>query len=336
MHMDSGLKKRLIGALVLIVLAIIFVPMLLPSHSGSDGVDLKIPPPPSGEMQTRTLQVGPGSASAGSSTAAALRDPNHLATVDLNAHPAPAAPLPGASASVSSVAAASAPAASAAARPVAAAPVAPPAASAAAQSARSSTAARGTLPAAAPASSEPLAGGAGAAAGAAYTVNLGIYADHASANRLVANARQQGFTAVATPATFQGKSVLRVRVGPFGSRAAAEAARLKLKGVERVSMTIEAAAVNQTGNAPATAIPAGKPGAWAVQLAAYRDQSSADKLRDRLRAQGFDGYVDSITTSAGTLWRVRAGPFVSRDVAESTRGEIAQKLKVQGNIVTQQ
>ena len=69
--MDPGLKKRLIGAVVLIALAVIFVPMLLPSHSddGGQAVSLKIPPEPSGEMQTRVLQVGPDSAAAGSSTA---------------------------------------------------------------------------------------------------------------------------------------------------------------------------------------------------------------------------------------------------------------------------
>ena len=65
-YMDSGLKKRLLGAAVLIALAVIFVPMLLPGHSdsGSQSVSMKIPPEPSGELQTRILQVGPDAASA--------------------------------------------------------------------------------------------------------------------------------------------------------------------------------------------------------------------------------------------------------------------------------
>ena len=127
----------------------------------------------------------------------------------------------------------------------------------------------------------------------------------------------------------------RVRVGPFHSRAEAEAARLKLKDIERVSMTVESGTVDQTGDAPSSAIAAAQPGAWAVQLAAFSDESSANKLRDRLRGQGFDGYVDSVKTSRGKLWRVRAGPFASRNVAESTRGQIADKLKISGNIVTE-
>ncbi|TAM93429.1 MAG: SPOR domain-containing protein [Rhodanobacteraceae bacterium] len=329
--MDSGLKKRLLGAVVLIALAVIFVPMLLPgSNPGSRSGSTKIPPEPSGEMQTRVLQVGPGEASAGSSTAAAINDPDHVAMLNLENHPA-----------ASTQALSSGPPIEATSAPVASAPVPPSVASASTPQTKPSpsSAVAKTAPApsapVASATSEPIPGGAGAAAGVLYTVNLGVYANHASADKLVANAKQHGFTALATPETWEGKSVMRVRVGPFRSRAEAEAARLKLKGFERVAMTIDSASMNQTGDAPASAIAATQPGGWAVQLAAFGDETSANKLRDRLRGQGFDGYVDSVNTSKGKLWRVRAGPFASRSVAETTQGQITQKLKIKGNIVTQ-
>lgn len=324
--MDSGLKKRLLGAVVLIALAVVFVPMLLPggSNSGPQSVGLKIPPEPSGELQTRILQVGPDAASAGSSATATIVDPDHVATLDLNDRAAQKATADTARLPVAATDApvASAPASGSSATPQAASNTA---------SAPEST---GTPPAVS-ARAEPLPGGAGAAAGEIYTVNLGVYANHASADKLVAKAKQNGFTALATPETWQGKSVMRVRVGPFHSRAEAEAARLKLKDIERVSMTVESSTVNQAGDAPASAIAAAQPGAWAVQLAAFSDESSANKLRDRLRGQGFDGYVDSVKTSRGKLWRVRAGPFATRNVAETTRGQIADKLKISGNLVTE-
>jgi cell division septation protein DedD len=331
--MDSGLKKRLLGAVVLIALAVIFVPMLLPGHSdsGSQSVSMKIPPEPSGELQTRILQVGPHAASAGSSANATLVDPDRVATLDLGhrtTQPAPAgtASLP--------IAATNAPVVSA---PVASASASAPVSGAPVQTVSNTGSAPevAKAPPAASANAEPLPGGAGAAAGVIYTVNLGVYANHGSANTLVAKAKRNGFTALTTPETWQGKPVMRVRVGPFRSRAEAEAARLKLKGIEHVSMTVESGTVNQAGDAPSSAIAAAQAGAWAVQLAAFSDESSADKLRDRLRGQGFDGYVDSVKTSRGKLWRVRAGPFASRNVAESTRGQIADKLKISGNIVAE-
>ncbi len=334
--MDSGLKKRLLGAAVLIALAVIFVPMLLPSRSdsGQQSVSVKIPPEPNGEMQTRVLKVGPDAASAGSSTAAAINDPDHVATLDLDKGPvrspqaAPAAlPIEATNAPVTS-APATAPAAGATLASSAAIDVAPTTA----PPAKAPVAPAKPAP---PPKPEPIAGGPGAAAGAVYTVNLGIYSDHAGAEKLVASAKRHGFNALATPETFQGKSVTRVRVGPFASRAQAEAARLKLKDFERVSMTVESGVVNQAGDAPPAAVAAGQPGGWAVQLAAFGSEGAADKLRDRLRSQGFDGYVDSVSTSSGKLWRVRAGPYASHDTATTSREQIAQKLKIKGNIVTQ-
>ena len=61
--MEPALKQRLLGAVVLIALAIIFVPMLF-SGSGpkqdSSTVNLELPPPPSREFETRVLPVDAG------------------------------------------------------------------------------------------------------------------------------------------------------------------------------------------------------------------------------------------------------------------------------------
>jgi DedD protein len=333
MSMDAGLKKRLVGAVVLIALAVIFVPMLLPGESGTQSPSVNVPPPPSSEMQTRVLAVGPDSARAGSSTGASTSDPDRVAMLDLNgagpggatppattsAGGTPSAtPVPDGATSGLSASEATSPAPSASSARVASQKPEPPASAPAVS-----------------AEAKALPGGAGAAAGTIYTVNLGIYADKAGAGKLVANAKRHGFTALATPETFRGKQVMRVRVGPFSSKAAAEAARLKLKDFEHVAMTVEAASIDQKGDAPASALPAREAGAWAVQLAAFSDRTSADKLRDRLRSQGFDGYVDNVKTSKGQLWRVRAGPFATREVAETQRGRIADEIKIKGNIVTQ-
>lgn len=329
--MDSGLKKRLVGAAVLIALAVIFVPMLLPGQSGTQGPSVSVPPPPSGEMQTRVLAVGPDTARAGSSTAASIADPDRVATLDLNGTASGGVGPASATSAGNVIDTAGAPEArSSSAPPPQVASQAPAPSASAAQQTQSAASAP-----VASAGTAPLPGGAGAAAGTIYTVNLGIYADQAGARKLVADAKRHGFTALATPEIFRGKSVLRVQVGPFASKAAAEAARLKLKDFERVAMTVEATTIDQKGDAPSSALPPKAAGAWAVQLAAFSDRRPADKLRDRLRSQGFDGYVDSVKTAKGELWRVRAGPFATREVAETQRGRIADSIKIKGNIVTQ-
>lgn len=319
--MEPALKTRLLGAAVLIALAIIFVPMLFSSHkpAGDPSTSLDIPAPPDRQLQTRTLEVGPDSASAN----AGSNDPERVATVDIDASkPAPNTPQ-----NPSAVPSQPAPAMSTATAPV-------PAKSAPAANAAPKPQIAKLTPPASPAVQLP--GGAGAAANGAYTLKLGIYAEHGNADKLIARVGKLGYPAHGESTTYQGKPATRVVVGPFAARAAAEAARLKLKGSEPgVPVTLSANATNQSSDAPAAAVPANRAGGWAVQLGAFGNQADANMLRDRLRELGFDGYVDGIPSGSGKLWRVRAGPVNNRASAEQLRTQIAAKIKINGVIVTQ-
>ena len=89
-------------------------------------------------------------------------------------------------------------------------------------------------------------------------------------------------------------------------------------------------------DAPASALPANRAGAWAVQLGAFKTVDEANKVRDKLKNAGFVAFVDKADTESGTLWRVRAGPETDRGNADKLRGRIKDKLKMDGMIVTQQ
>lgn len=67
-------------------------------------------------------------------------------------------------------------------------------------------------------------------------------------------------------------------------------------------------------------------GTFSVQLAAFADDKGANALAAKLKRAGYSAYTEPYTTSRGTLWRVRVGPFVSREAAESAR----DKLKGEG------
>src|SRR6478736_2353513 len=97
--MDSALRQRLLGAAVLVALAIIFVPMFLgnaPPKPDSAIQNLDIPPLPERKFETRTLTVEPPASAA---AAPAARPSDKLPTVDTKAPPtfeAPEAEKPGA------------------------------------------------------------------------------------------------------------------------------------------------------------------------------------------------------------------------------------------------
>ncbi len=177
----------------------------------------------------------------------------------------------------------------------------------------------------------------GRAANGRFFVQLGVYSSQKNADDLVASLKQGGYPAFAEASEYQGKPGQRVRVGPFEDRAAAEAARLRIKQVKPSvpSNTVQVAEDAKT-DAPATALPANRAGAWAVQLGAFKTIDEANKVRDRVKGAGFVAYVDKADTESGTLWRVRAGPETERGNADKLKGRIRDKLKIDGIVVTQQ
>src|SRR3954469_16109760 len=97
--MDSRLKQRLIGAAVLVALAVIFLPMLVQGpapDSGVSDVPLSTPDAPAGNFETRDLPlVTPGTApdggAVGMPSAPTPAGGDSLPTVDTaNATPPPA------------------------------------------------------------------------------------------------------------------------------------------------------------------------------------------------------------------------------------------------------
>jgi DedD protein len=83
-----------------------------------------------------------------------------------------------------------------------------------------------------------------------------------------------------------------------------------------------------TASAPAPANAAEPPReGFVVQLAAFSDDKGANALAGKLKRAGYPAYTETITTSRGTLWRVRVGGYPSRDAAAQSR----DKLKAEGH-----
>jgi DedD protein len=65
---------------------------------------------------------------------------------------------------------------------------------------------------------------------------------------------------------------------------------------------------------------------FVVQLAAFADDKGANALANKLKRANYAAYVEPVTTSRGTLWRVRVGGYASRPDADAARA----KLKDEG------
>lgn len=318
--MDSQLKQRLVGAAVLVALAVIFLPMLVKGPAPDSGVSdlpLTMPDAPGGDYVTRDLPLvaptGEG--------APALRD-DAFPTVDTATAP-PASqfvPLSGEAASSASPLPDSGPATAGA-----------------------------RLPA--------------RDAGGNYAVSFGAYGSRDNAQTVVTRLRAAGLPGYQETATVAGKSAWRVRIGPYATRADAEAARIAAGNVRDdldarvVALDAEASppavaaaesrppapAVTDSADAatPATspAMPAARPAAaaevgFAVQVGAFSKPADATALRDRLRAAGFNAMTETVETDQGALTRVKAGPVLSRADADQLKAQLQAKLGLDGLVRT--
>lgn len=330
--MDSALKQRLIGAAVLVALAMIFLPMLLkgPDTAEPDAarVPLEMPSAPDQAFETRELPLtapGPVTADGGvlgmQPRPATSDDPNAVATVDQSGQPAARtefdpdaepkpAPGPGTVQAVDAatgLAEASAPAPAATPAPVAA-------------------------PAPAPAAPLPASTAAGR-----FAVNVGSYSNLDNARALADRLRAAGLPLSSESVDVAGKPAMRLRVGPYGDRTAAEAARLRVESVAGGSATVVtldgAARTAGAPSAPAPRAATASSVGFAVQLGALSSEADANALRDRARAAGFVAFHQRVDTDRGAVWRVRVGPEADRASADRLRESVLAKLGTKDAIV---
>lgn len=71
---------------------------------------------------------------------------------------------------------------------------------------------------------------------------------------------------------------------------------------------------------------------FAVQLGAFGKPADANALRDKVRAAGFSAFVEQVRTDNGVLNRVRVGPVANRAEAEQLKAQVAAKVGIAGMV----
>lgn len=351
--MDTGLKQRLIGAAVLIALAVIFLPMLVKGpapDSGVSDVSIKMPDAPEGETETRELPlvmpgdvpkggaVGmnatpvdrPGAQALPTSSEGAVTDP---ATAATPADPATGLPAPTAGGNY-----------------------------AVHFGAYASQKGADTVVALATAAQLPAYAEAATINGKpAFRVRIGPYATRADAEtarlkalevrsdvpvRVVALDAEPASTAsAATTSAASATTVATVETPkpappkpvetkpepkPEPKPEAKPAAPKPVAAKPAEPRPTEAKPAEAKPTAPKPAAPAAAKVGFAVQVGAFSDATEAGAMRERLRAAGFTAFTETVTTDQGKLTRVRVGPVLDRAAADQLKAQIQSKAGVDG------
>ena len=326
--MDSSLKQRLVGAIVLIALAVIFLPMLVKGpapDSGVSDVPLDIPaePKPAGDAATRDLPLTePGATPQGGAVGMPVAAPDAA-----GAEPAQGGLFPAVAAGDYAVSFGSYASAADADKVIAA------LRSAELPGYREVVQLNGRE---------------------AQRVRIGPFAD-----RAVAEAARLRAAHVKDSA---GAKVVVLDAGtattPPASTAVAAPPAAAVKTValppppapKPVAVAEPAPVAKPTAAAPkpvapppakpvVAAPPAPKPDAkpadtsktgFAVQVGAFAATNEATALRDKLRGAGFNAFTESVRTDKGTLTRVRVGPAMTRAEADQLKASVQAKLGIAG------
>ncbi len=321
--MDKVLKQRLVGATILIALAVIFVPMLF--DGGDDGDTrrdsaLDLPPPPSERREVRRVPLNPGrTVEPEPATEAELPpepEPEPLVVADEITLLAPdeEAAEPGADPAVPDQ------------------EPAEPAVSAetlveAAEEDAVDTVAEAE-PEAAPEPDAPVAET--AQAGGNWMVQVASFSSAETAERLRDQLDRLGHAA-AVDTVVRGETRLhRLQAGPYADRAGAERARSQIattvSGVEPVVR-------QRAGTTAAPAQTDAQPG-FSVQVGSFAERSNADRLHAQLLENGFEAFLHPDESRTRAIWRVRVGQFPERRQAAAMQRQLSEQAGLEGLVVS--
>jgi DedD protein len=112
----------------------------------------------------------------------------------------------------------------------------------------------------------------------------------------------------------------------------AKPAAKEKKTQEQEMTTSRAKAEGRAENAPATKMQTAENAdaktndkSWSVQANSYPDTKSATDLVDRLKNKGYNAFVTQADVKGKVWYRVRIGPFASREEAEKTVAALKSK-----------
>ena len=112
-------------------------------------------------------------------------------------------------------------------------------------------------------------------------------------------------------------------------------------GTQPTTAKVQPIESKQLGSTPPKAPPAAPPAppkaapkleGFAVQVGAFRDEAKLKQAREKLAAAGITHYTERLDAQGGPLTRLRAGPFPTREAAETAQAQL-KRAALDGKVV---
>jgi len=161
-----------------------------------------------------------------------------------------------------------------------------------------------------------------------WQVQVASFGSESTANEIVDRLIGLGHVARSDLFVRGDSSLHRVRTGPYRTREDAERARGQIaRTVAGIDPVVLAGPAPTDDESSATT-------GFAVQVGSFASRSNAVRLLGQLDDQGFEAFIHEDQSGSRTIWRVRVGPVGSREDAVRKLADITERAGLEGLVVS--
>ena len=161
-----------------------------------------------------------------------------------------------------------------------------------------------------------------------YLVQVASFSNERNANALAYLLKVENLPVLLDVVDRPAGRMYRVRVGPYANRSDADALVANLR-TKMKDLTPRVLDLRPDESAPVST-PSDPLVRWVVQVGSFSNLKSADDLVAKLRLAGLSAFSEKVTSTTGTVYKVRIGPELNREKA----AELARKIKAEQQLDT--
>lgn len=165
-----------------------------------------------------------------------------------------------------------------------------------------------------------------------FVVQVASFGALENANQLSATLRSNGYSVITHSVESDVGVLHRVRVGPYTSEA--EANRIAIDLESKVGGVKPRVMDLQPGKSVPVTTPSDPLIRWIVQVGSFSSAANAEKLVASLRLDGLSAYRETVSSSESSTYRVRIGPFLHREEAMRVERRMREKNSLDGVVMS--
>ena len=159
-----------------------------------------------------------------------------------------------------------------------------------------------------------------------YRVKYGVFSQQKNAEQLKAKIINAGYSAIVEKN--QGEELFTV----FSKQLSTESKAQKVsESIQKINLNIGKPTIQSLNELESESAEILLDTGWIVQIGSFASKENSLKLRDKIRKKGYISFVDEIKNSKNQKrYRVRVGPYATRQESIDAKGSLKKSMSLNG------